>query len=495
MPTKPACAAPPPPWRLRAFALAGLLALGCILRAPSLLRSVLDWDESLYLLMASAWRAGHLPYTTIWDNKPPGIYVIFAAALAIFGHHIAAIRIATILAAGLTAFAVWRITFALLASLPHRLAGAWLGALTYSISALSNDGLAANTEIFMVCFTAYSLVNALGAAPPWRLGFTTGVLFACAILTKYVAIFEAPAILLALLWWQPRRNLFKHMGGAVLGGLLPLAIIIGLYAAHGQLALCWQDSVAANFTRADTQITIASLQTALSTQISRWLPLYAAPLVLLWQARRGGPQHRTRMFLLIWLAGGAIGVAAAKSFYDHYFQQILPVLSIITAVILASLANRRTLTAAFAAFIIIPALSAANAIWQITWPVLNPTHQDIPEQIATNLRAALQPGQNIYNFDDQPIIYFLTNQTPPTRYVLPSTLDTKFLARVAGVNAPAEVMRILATNPTYIITNRAQPANTPNKNQAVYDIINTALAARYHLWRGYATTDIYQINP
>lgn len=485
----------PPPWRLQAYALAGLLALSCILRAPSLLRSVLDWDESLYLLMASAWRAGHLPYTTIWDNKPPGIYAIFAAALAICGHHIAAIRLATMLATGLTAFAVWRISFALLAGAPHRLFCAWLGGLTYSIGALSNDGLAANTEIFMVCFTAYSLLAALSTAPPWRLGFITGALFGCAILTKYVAIFEAPAVLLALIWRQPGKTVLKRLAAAVLGGALPLAIIIGLYTAHGQLALWWRDSVAANFTRAETPITIASLHAALTTQAGRWLPFYAAPCIMFWQHYRGGAHRRRFIFLLIWLAGGAIGVAAAKSFYDHYFQQILPVLSVITAIIFAGLVNRRTSMALFAAYIAIPGIAAGNAIWQITWPVLNPAFQDSPAQMAAELRAALRPGQSIYVFNDQPIIYFLLNQSPPTRFVLPSTLTTKFLARVAGVNAPAEIARILATSPSYIITTRTQPTTTANKNQLAYDMVSTALAAHYHLWRENITSKIYQINP
>ena len=50
-----------------------------VTRIPVLSRSVLDWDESLYFIMAQQWRLGHLPYTTVWDNKPLGIYAIFAA--------------------------------------------------------------------------------------------------------------------------------------------------------------------------------------------------------------------------------------------------------------------------------------------------------------------------------------------------------------------------------------------------------------------------------
>ena len=82
-------------------------------RIPTFFQSVLDWDESLYFLMAQQWRHGHLPYTTIWDNKPLGIYAIFAAAQAVFGDHVAAIRIAMVLCVSVLAFAVYRITRAL----------------------------------------------------------------------------------------------------------------------------------------------------------------------------------------------------------------------------------------------------------------------------------------------------------------------------------------------------------------------------------------------
>jgi 4-amino-4-deoxy-L-arabinose transferase-like glycosyltransferase len=474
-----------PPWRTQSYALAAFLAFACLTRAPTFYASVLDWDESLYLLMASAWRNGHLPYTTIWDNKPPGIYAIFYVALAIFGHHIVAIRAATILAATLTAFAVFRIAFSLLAASPVRLTCACAAGLAYSIGALSNDGLAANTEMFMVCFTALSLVTALSPSGARRVGLVTGALFAGAILTKYVAIFEAPAILLALLWWQPRGTALVRLASAGIGGLIPLAAIMLLYAWHGELAIWWQDSVMANVARAGAQFSPGTLHYAADTQLDRWLPFYAAPLALFWRWRQ---DLRTRIFLFIWLAGGTLGVAAAKSFYDHYFQQILPVLCVITALIFANLASR-TIFALFAIFIAIPAYAAGNAIWPVA------TRPDTPAQIAQDLRAVLQPGQKIYVFDDQPIIYFLLNQTAPTRYVLPSTLTTNFLSHVAGVDAPAELARILATRPDYIIINNFPAAQPPNKNQTVYDLMAMALAANYHLWRSYNAAKLYQINP
>ena len=65
-----------------------LILLAVLSRAPSFVMSVTDWDESLYVIMAGQWRAGHLPYTAVWDNKPIGIYAIFALFQSVFGDRI-----------------------------------------------------------------------------------------------------------------------------------------------------------------------------------------------------------------------------------------------------------------------------------------------------------------------------------------------------------------------------------------------------------------------
>jgi 4-amino-4-deoxy-L-arabinose transferase-like glycosyltransferase len=473
-----------PPWRTQIFALLAFFAFAWLARWPTIFASVLDWDESLYLLMAEAWVHGNLPYTTIWDNKPLGIYAIFAAALTVGGHHVAAIRAASIIAVSLTAFAVFRIAFALLPATPVRLACALIAGLAYGVGALANDGLAANTEIFMACFTALALVTALSPGGPFRVGVVTGMLFAAAILTKYVAIFEAPAILLALLWFQPRATIVRRLAGAFTGGLLPLAAIIVTYALHGQLGLWWQDSVIANLARAGAHVTPASLLYDLNVQLTSWLPFYLAPFIMLLRWR---DQSRVQIFLLIWLIGAAAGVASAKYFYDHYFQQILPVLCVITGLIFSRLAQR-LIAPSFALFIAIPAIAGATAIWKIA------ARPDMPAIIANDLRGVLQPGQSVYVFDDQPVIYFLLNEAPPTRFVLPSTLTTNFLSRVAGVNAADEVTRILAARPAYIVINNFPTARPPDKNQTVYNLMSTSLAGHYHVWRNYAAATIYQIN-
>src|SRR2546430_2945638 len=68
-----------------------LLSWVLVLRAPTFLVSAIDWDEGLYVLMASQWLGGHPPYTTGFEIKPIGIFSVFAPALGGVGDSIGSI--------------------------------------------------------------------------------------------------------------------------------------------------------------------------------------------------------------------------------------------------------------------------------------------------------------------------------------------------------------------------------------------------------------------
>jgi len=49
------------------------IVLVCVLRISTFFQSVIDWDESVYLLMSKSILDGNLPYIQVWDHKPPDI--------------------------------------------------------------------------------------------------------------------------------------------------------------------------------------------------------------------------------------------------------------------------------------------------------------------------------------------------------------------------------------------------------------------------------------
>jgi 4-amino-4-deoxy-L-arabinose transferase-like glycosyltransferase len=443
-----------------------LLPLAALaLRLPYLNRAVLDWDESLYFLMAQSWHAGHLPYTAVWDNKPIGIYVIFAL-FQYLTPGVAAMRLAAALFVGGLSLT----TFALTLTLTGERLAAWISGIAVLVCAMANDGLSANTELFMASFTALALLGALRGWP----GLVVGLCLGCAFMVKYVAITEAPLVLAVL---ALRQRQVAPVAWAMLGAALPLLATIALYAAAGQLPLWFTCSILANFRRAAVPVPPGTAWWGISTQLMRWGTLYAATALL--AAFRG-----TRMVAL-WLALALVGASAAKYFYDHYFLQALPPVCVGLGLFVSRLPRRAWLRVAVAAALLAP---PAWAGWQAYRWALSPDDVRLDAAAIT----ALHP-QSLYVFDAQPILYALTGLPAPTRYVLPSVIAGNRLAPVAQISPSAELARILATNPQLII--RRDPPPGPDwASEAISGQLNAALAAHYHVAAHPPGAVLYQLN-
>ena len=69
---------------------AALLSLACVI-----LVTTFSWgrDQSIYALIGDGILHGKAPDLDLWDFKPPGVFFVYAAAEALFGRNMAAIRI------------------------------------------------------------------------------------------------------------------------------------------------------------------------------------------------------------------------------------------------------------------------------------------------------------------------------------------------------------------------------------------------------------------
>ena len=64
--------------RIQEFILLSIiLILIFLLRLPSSFNVVIDWDESVYFIVAQDILDGGLPYKTSWDHKGPILYFLF----------------------------------------------------------------------------------------------------------------------------------------------------------------------------------------------------------------------------------------------------------------------------------------------------------------------------------------------------------------------------------------------------------------------------------
>src|SRR5689334_6019425 len=85
---------------VRSLTIAGLLALW-LLRVPSLAQPM-GGDQGLYAYAGQQLFAGHAPYAAAWDQKPPGIHVIYGLMWLVWPHE-SVVAIADMVVAGLVA--------------------------------------------------------------------------------------------------------------------------------------------------------------------------------------------------------------------------------------------------------------------------------------------------------------------------------------------------------------------------------------------------------
>lgn len=86
-----------------------LLAVSIFLRFPFFFRDYIDRDESTFILLGQSWANGHLPYTELWDLKPPLTFLFFKILISVFGKSFFAIRAMGAIMVAITGFFTYKI--------------------------------------------------------------------------------------------------------------------------------------------------------------------------------------------------------------------------------------------------------------------------------------------------------------------------------------------------------------------------------------------------
>ena len=64
-----------------------LAVVALALRLPDIGNPLIDLDEQFYLLVGDRMLHGAVPYVDIWDRKPVGLFLIYAAARVVGVEH------------------------------------------------------------------------------------------------------------------------------------------------------------------------------------------------------------------------------------------------------------------------------------------------------------------------------------------------------------------------------------------------------------------------
>ncbi|WP_207540263.1 ArnT family glycosyltransferase [Sabulicella rubraurantiaca] len=444
-------------WTL-ALLLLPLLALG--LRWASFLPSVIDWDESLYLLQAREWLRGNWPLSGVWDMHPVGAPGMIALAFLVFGENLWAVRLLGALCVAATGYAlIW-----LVRNLGGGRTMAYAAALLYAAHSMLLGGLASNTEILFAPMAVSALALAVAQGEPWRRLLPMGALVGLALLVKPVATPEgclAFALLVLPLLRARRWREVTLMALAYAALCAAPTLLTGLvYALRGEFSDWFTSSLLAPLQYASGRMSAeqALWRSTLAGLEFRWLILLALPAFAGLTVADEGPRRVAR-FGLLWLAVALVAVVGPGQFFGHYFLILLPPLSLLAALGLFLAARALASARARAAMLAVLALIATDLVARDLEPRLSRGFAlgspDTPRRMANLMNEELQEGDTIFVPNYQPVVYFLTEARLPTRFPFPVHLTGSF-ATLAGVDTDAEVKRILESRPRFIVLDRSE---------------------------------------
>jgi hypothetical protein len=316
--------------------LAGLAAVIFLQRLHTY-EEPLERDLTLYAVIGHELLGGRALYADLCENKPPAVFLTYAAAEKLVGYGPGAIFLLGISAALVTLLGVYAAGSALSGS-----SGTGLWAAFFWTVICSDLTLCANqpnTEVFInacVIWAFALMVKRQDQRSWWWRYLAIGALLALASLYKMVVIGIAVTLALAHLAFPPgdppdRKTALRQIGVMAVTGAVAWASVSAYFAAAGHFRDFYE--IVFKFNRYYAGNILENLEIGLISYAG--FLNYAVPLMYLiclesWVFMP--KQHRRPWALLLGLAIGThIAVAIPGKFYPHYFLYWLPPLAVILA--------------------------------------------------------------------------------------------------------------------------------------------------------------------
>jgi hypothetical protein len=488
-----------------------LLVLALLaLRVPSLVQPPGN-DQSLYTYAAGRLLDGGVPYRDAWDQKPPGIVLVYAAVRSLWRGD-AAVGAADLAAAAAIAW--------LLVILGRRTVGepaGWAAASLYllfahpSLTRLSGLYVRSQCETFIGVAVTAALV--LLAAPGRRRlhVLAAGIALGFAIWLKYNAVAYALPVALAVRYWpvsvaSPGASLRRDLSWVFLGATMVTVLFLAYFASHGALLDLRLATIDYNLQYSGE--TYRGLGHVLSYPIA--MPISRARVDLLWFLGGVGGvalaaawrRDRTVSVILAWLAGAILSITinGARSL-PQYFVQAGPALAFAAGAGGLLLAARPRLVRAAVAAALLLALwrvgdeptrafglrlggmpdllenvrfdlqYALGGIDRATYLARFKTERydaQAIEDLAAHVRRTTRPEDRIFVFGFAPGIYVKGERASPSRFFWSRPIVIEFGAGRPGYGSAGLLEDLDASRPALFIVQKRDWGPGGDRDSAVF---------------------------
>lgn len=430
-----------------------LLGVALLIRGQTFGHPLLHIDENFYLLVGDRMvRDGAWPYVDIWDRKPVGLFVLFAAFRLLGGDGFLISQLAALAAAVGTAWIIVRLAERAVAP-----GAAMAGGIAYLAGLTFFGGYGAQAPVFfnlLMAAAALVLVRTLDRADGdktlLRGGIVCMLLVGLAMQIKYSVVVEGVFFGLVLLFAA------RHQGWArlvlwgflwIAAALVPTVVAWLVYKVAGHQ----EAFLFANF------ISIFQRDSAFDAvtkkRILSMLGLMSPFLLLSLFAWRGRTLAIAR-FALGWLGFAFVGLVILGTFYNHYGLPLLLPLSLTLAIGVGFADWRPWITASITALLLLAGMIGTS---------VKIGRKADAADLAHILTYVSRDAPNCPWFlgTTGPSLYIRSGACLPSRYALSGHLFERHERHAIGVDQNAEIEAVLAQRPALITLD--QTPNTEEK--------------------------------
>jgi hypothetical protein len=290
---------------------------------------------------------------------------------------------------------------------------------------------------------------------PWRGGRSTleacagGLLLGVALQVKHVALAETALFFAGVLVVAGRAGWARAAGVVIAAGgafLLPSLLAVGYFWLEGLAPQYFQAVIGANLAYLAARPSILrSLSELPASFVLPPLGVIAAAALVLWRRPARQP-----LFLLAWAAAAGIDAALPAHFFPHYFLLIMPAAALLAGYLAAVARAAWPRWSAAAVPVAVALIANPLGIYGDAAEMRAWHRRDVPATVAKVIRPHLAPGESIFVFNYQPVVYFLTRATPPTRHVFPDDWSQGY-RNVTGLVAEDELGRVFGARPEFVV--------------------------------------------
>jgi len=469
-----------------------LFLYGLFIRLPFFFRDYIDRDESSFILMGQSWVDGHLPFTELWDVKPPLTFLFFALLIYLFGKSFLAIRLAGLLLVTITAFYTYRLakqSSSKMVALPLALLCVILQSLFGSLQGVMSEHLA------MACLTPALWFMTRKKTNSWQwlyIGLLVGAALMIKLNLAYVGLFLGLTIIWVTFNHQKKTAFIAPTLLYGAGILLVFAFCLLPYALDDLLPLWWKSVI-------EAPLAYAGARTYGPIKLLSYLLPFVFILWYGWKKEIINLNDRSVLFILAATLGTLLAFIKSGRVNGHYLILIYPQVLALLALFFQNkhlISGKKLLRYGGLLLVLIPIESYLEYAAIVKHKVqrgsfFNGEGIRVPQYFARN---DIEPA-NIY-FTEYHIGYWLMDEKPVTKAATqPSNVlkDEMFFAydnpRETG---EAELQFILeALKPSHIVTRKNRRAfdkkeYTANfylnlqllKNYQVLDTVDAAIIFR-----------------